>query len=128
VQTSGGTVAPRELLLRALARLPVPEGPAQDIEAVEVVVVGTKDSRPATFTGTTLFRPSPEGVAAGTFGTALPIAVAARWLAEGRVPPGVHPPETAFDAGAFLQALVAGGVEAWTKLEERFPKEVRSDG
>ena len=72
--------------------------------------------------------PPPEGLAAGTFGTALPIAVAARWLAEGRVPPGVHPPETAFDAGAFLQALVAGGVEAWTKLEERFPKEVRSDG
>jgi saccharopine dehydrogenase-like NADP-dependent oxidoreductase len=123
VQTDGGTIAPRALLLRALARLPSPEGPAQDIEAVDVVVVGTKDGRPATFTGTTLFRPPPEGMAAGTFGTALPIAVAVRWMAEGRVPPGVYPPEAAFDADAFLQALVTGGVEAWTKLEERFPKE-----
>ncbi len=121
VDTSGGPVSPRELLVRALARLPEPEGPPQDVEAVEVVVTGTKGSRPATFTGTTLFRPSPEGLGAGTFGTALPIAVAARWQAEGRVRPGVHPPETAFDADAFLRELVAGGVDAWTRLEDRYP-------
>ena len=119
VETSGGPVSPREVLTRALAALPAPSGPPQDVEAVEVLVTGTKDGRPATFTGTTLFRPSPEGIGAGTFGTALPIAVAARWMADGRVPPGVHPPETAFPADAFLEALVAGGVEAWTNLEER---------
>jgi lysine 6-dehydrogenase len=123
VETSSGRVTPRELLVGALARLPEPEGPPQDVEAVEVVVTGTKDSRPATFTATTLFRPSREGLGAGTFGTALPIAVSARWQAEGRIKPGVHPPETAFDADAFLGELVAGGVEAWTSLEERFPKE-----
>jgi hypothetical protein len=33
-----------------------------------------------------------------------------RWLAEGRVPLGVHPPETAFDAGAFVADLEREGV------------------
>jgi hypothetical protein len=75
---------------------------------------------PATFIGTTLFRPSPEGIAAGTFGTAMPIATTARWLAEGRIAPGVHPPETAMDADAFIRELSAKGVEASTRLESRF--------
>lgn len=120
VETSAGPVAPRELLMRALARLPVPDGPPQDVEAVDVLVSGSHEGRPATFTGTTIFRPTVEGIGAGTFGTALPIGVAARWMADGRVPAGVHPPETAFAADPFLHELSAEGVEVRLRLEERF--------
>ena len=120
VETSGGSVAPRELLMQALGRLPVPEGPAQDVEAIDVLVEGTRDGRPTTFTGTTVFRPTPEGIGAGTFGTALPIGIAARWMADGRVPMGVHPPETAFVADGFLEELAREGVEVSVRLEERF--------
>jgi hypothetical protein len=67
-----------------------------------------------------MFRPTREGIGAGTFGTALPIGVAARWMAAGRVPVGVHPPETAFDAGAFLEELSREGVEVRLRLDERF--------
>jgi len=120
VQTTAGPVSSREILLQALGRLPVPDGPPQDVEAVDVVVRGTRDGRPGTFTGTTIFRPSPEGIAAGTLGTALPIGISARWQAEGRVRPGVQPPETAFDADEFLRELSGGGVEVRTRLEEHF--------
>jgi saccharopine dehydrogenase (NAD+, L-lysine-forming) len=120
LETAGGPVSPREILMQALSRLPAVQGPPQDVEAIDVIVTGAREGRAATFTGTTVFRPTPEGIGAGTFGTALPIGVAARWQADGRVPPGVHPPETAFDATAFLDELAAEGVEVRTSLEERF--------
>ena len=37
--------------------------------------------------------------------------LAPRWLAAGRVAPGVHPPETAVVAGEFLADLETEGVE-----------------
>jgi lysine 6-dehydrogenase len=120
VETSAGPVSPREVLMRALSDLPVADGTPQDVEAVDVLVSGTRDGRAAMFTGTTVFRPAPEGIGAGTFGTALPIGVSARWQAEGRVPAGVHPPETAFDATAFLDELSAEGVDVRLTVEERF--------
>ena len=122
LETSTGTVVPRELLLKLLSRLPSPDAVPQDVEAVEVIVEGTKGGRAATFTGTTMFHPTPEGIGAGTFGTAIPIAVCARWMAEGRVEPGVHPPENAFDAEAFLEALVDEGVEVSSRVEERYER------
>jgi hypothetical protein len=105
-----------------LSRLPAPDTVPQDVEAVEVIVQGTNGGRQAIFTGTTMFRPTPEGIGAGTFGTAIPIAVCARWMAEGRVEPGVHPPESAFDAEAFLEALAAEGVEVSARVEERYAR------
>ncbi len=119
VETTGTPVSPREVLMQALSRLPAPDGPPQDVEAIDVIVTGTRDGRPATFTGTTVFHPTAEGIGAGTFGTALPIGVAARWQAAGRISPGVHPPESAFDAMAFLAELSAEGVEVRTRLDER---------
>jgi hypothetical protein len=57
-----------------------------------------------------MFEPTPEGLSAGSFGTAIPIATIARWQASGRVGPGVHPPEVAVPAGDFLRDLEAEGV------------------
>ena len=119
VATSAGPVAPREVLLEVLRRLPAPEGPPSDHEVTIAEVEGARGGRGALFTGTATFRPPPEGVSAGAFGTALPIAVAARWLAEGRVEPGVRPPETALPADEFLADLAREGIDVSLSIEER---------
>lgn len=116
VATPSGEAVPREVLAAVLNRLPVPEGEPNDVEFLDVRVVGTKDGRPAEHRALARFDPSPEGLSAGAFGTAIPIAVTAHWMAEGRVPPGVHPPETAFDAAAFVAELGREGVEIRTEL------------
>lgn len=121
VETAAGPVRPRELLIAVLNRLSGRGGPPNDIESTVVRVTGTRGGRRATFVGTVVVEPPPEGISAGAFGTALPIAIAARWLAEGRVEPGVHPPETAFPAEEFLQAYAAEGVSVRISVEEELP-------
>jgi saccharopine dehydrogenase-like NADP-dependent oxidoreductase len=117
--SSSGAVVPRELIRALAAQLPAPEGPPTDLEILVVEAEGTADGGPARFTGTATFRPTPEGVSAGEFGTSIPLAIAVRWLAEGRVPAGVHPPETALPADEFLSALEAEGVELSVVVEGR---------
>ncbi|HWC31807.1 MAG TPA: saccharopine dehydrogenase C-terminal domain-containing protein [Actinomycetota bacterium] len=119
IDTTAGPVVPRELLHRLLARVPQPDGPPRDVEVLVAIVRGVKEGRPATFSAWATFRPTPEGISAGAFGTAIPIVVAARWLAEGRIPPGVHPPESVLDPDAFLEDLAREGVELRLELEER---------
>ena len=116
VRTPSGKVVPREVLAAVLDRLPMPEGEPNDVEFIDVRVVGTKDGRPAEHRALARFDPSPEGLSAGAFGTAIPIAVTARWMAEGRVPPGVHPPETAFDAADLIAELEREGIEVRAEL------------
>jgi saccharopine dehydrogenase-like NADP-dependent oxidoreductase len=118
VETPSGPVAPRDVLLAILARAQAPGGPPQDREGTDVRVVGTVEGLPATFLGRVLCLPPPEGIAAGAFGTALPIAVAVRWLADGRVPPGVHPPETGLPAEAFLAELASEGLRITSSVEQ----------
>jgi lysine 6-dehydrogenase len=117
VMTSSGPVVPRDVLAAVLNQLSAPDGEPADREVIDVRVAGTKEGREAVFRGLARFSPSPEGLSAGAFGTAIPIATTVRWQAEGRVPPGVHPPETAFEARAFLQDLEAEGVG----VESGFP-------
>jgi lysine 6-dehydrogenase len=117
VETPSGRAVPREVLLALLARIPVPEGPPRDAEVLDVTATGTLGRRPARFLGRARLAPTREGIGAGAFGTSIPIAVAARWLADGRVPPGVHPPERAFDARRFLDDLAAEGVVQEVSVE-----------
>jgi saccharopine dehydrogenase (NAD+, L-lysine-forming) len=117
VMTPSGPIVPREVLAAVLNAMTVTEaGPFDDREVIDVRVTGTKDGAPVEHRAAASFRPSPEGLSCGAFGTAIPIAVTARWMAEGRIAPGVHPPETAFDAEAFMADLVAEGVELSTEL------------
>ena len=117
VQTPSGPAVPREVLATVLGRLPAPAGEPQDLEYLDVRVAGEKDGLPATHRALARLEPSPaEGLSAGAFGTALPITVAVRWMAAGRVAPGVHPPETAFSAEAFVEELEREGVEFSTEL------------
>ncbi len=117
LQTPSGPAVPREVLLAILARIPAPEGPPRDAEVLDVAATGTLNGRSARFLGRARFAPTREGIGAGAFGTSIPIAVAARWLAEGRGAPGVHPPERAFDARRFLDDLVAEGVDLDVSVE-----------
>src|SRR5262245_32013861 len=111
VMTSNGPVVPRDVLAAVLNGLSTPDGEPADREVIDVRVAGRRDGAEAVFRGLAGFSPSPEGLSAGAFGTAIPIATTVRWLAEGRVPPGVHPPETAFEAAAFVEDLEREGVE-----------------
>ena len=110
IPTSAGPVSPREVLVALLNRLPQSDQPGQDVEFLDVVARGTRGGKPAGFLGRSKFEPQPEGIGGGAFGTAIPIAVASRWLAEGRVEPGVHPPESALAPEAFLGDLEREGV------------------
>jgi lysine 6-dehydrogenase len=116
VMTSGGPVVPREVLAAVLNRFSAPGGEPADREVIDVRVAGIKGGTGAVFRAVARFSPSPEGLSAGAFGTAIPIATTVRWQAEGRVPPGVHPPETAFEARAFVRDLEGEGVRVETGL------------
>jgi lysine 6-dehydrogenase len=118
VDTPRGPVVPRELLRAVLARMPSPDGPPRDLEILVARVAGTKSGRPARFVAEARYDPQPEGISAGAFGTAAPIAVASRWLAQGSVPPGVHPPESALPAEEFAAALADEGVVLTLRVEE----------
>ena len=112
VLTSAGPVVPRDLLAAVLNGLPAVDGTdrPRDREVIDVRVAGRKDGDAAIHRSLASFTPSPEGLSAGAFGTAIPVATTVRWLADGRVPLGVHPPETAFDAEAFVADLEREGV------------------
>jgi saccharopine dehydrogenase (NAD+, L-lysine-forming) len=115
VQTPHGSAVPREVLAAVLGHLPSSERP-RDVEFLDVRVAGERNGSSATHRALAKFVPTPEGISAGAFGTALPITVAARWMAEGRVAPGVHPPETAFDPEEFIAELEREGVGFQTEL------------
>lgn len=110
VQTPSGATIPRETLAAVLRAMPSEDGEPHDVEFLDVRVSGTSDGAPAACKSLARFEPSAEGLSAGAFGTAIPITVAVRWLAEGRVPPGVHPPESAFDASELIAELEREGV------------------
>jgi saccharopine dehydrogenase (NAD+, L-lysine-forming) len=110
VETASGVAVPREVLAAVLARLPVAQAEAKDVEYLDVRVAGEQGGGPARVRELARFDPSPEGLSAGAFGTAIPITVSVRWQAAGRVAPGVHPPETAFEPEAFVAELEREGV------------------
>jgi saccharopine dehydrogenase-like NADP-dependent oxidoreductase len=110
VQTSAGPVVPREVLAAVLNRFPSDDGDPNDVEFLDVRVAGQRDGVRATHRALARFEPSPEGLSAGAFGTAIPIAVTARWMAQGLVAPGVFPPEVGLDPVAFVADLETEGV------------------
>jgi saccharopine dehydrogenase (NAD+, L-lysine-forming) len=118
VTTPSGEIVPREALAAVLNRFAGSAGAGEpnDVEYLDVRVAGTKDGAPTAVRELARFVPSPEGLSAGAFGTAIPITVTARWQAEGRVAPGVHPPEAAFDPEAFVAELEREGVTFSTEI------------
>ena len=95
-------VVPRRLLVDLLEETspPPPEHPG--FKDIATVAEGTKEGVPTRLRLDATAWPSPElGVGGGTVAVAAPPAVVARWLPDGAIPPGVHPPETVIEPRPF---------------------------
>jgi lysine 6-dehydrogenase len=107
VQVKGQSVVPRELLVAMMSRYvpPIDEflapprtKPPDWAKEIVTEVRGTKDGKALTIRlGTVTCK--------GALPTGVAPARAAVWLAEGRVAPGVYPPEAALDPVPFLKEL-----------------------
>lgn len=115
VETPRGPVVPRDVLTAVLNRAPAQGGSPNDVEFLDVRVAGERGGRPTTVRELARFEPSPEGLSAGAFGTAIPIVTSTLWQAADRVEPGVHPPESAFEPEEFVGELEREGV--WFSTE-----------
>ena len=106
------TVAPRDLLVALMGAYvppltsflePPKNQPPDWTKEIVTEVRGMRYGRPVTYRlGTTTVKSSlPTGASA---------SIAAQWLADGRIPPGVHPPETALDPLPFFKELEKRGM------------------
>jgi len=100
-------VVPRDLLVAMMSRYvppitdflaPPAQRPPEWIKEIVTEARGTKDGRGVTYRLGTL-------TCTGALPTGVAPARAAVWLAERRIPPGVHPPEAVLDPGAFFEEL-----------------------
>jgi saccharopine dehydrogenase (NAD+, L-lysine-forming) len=109
VEVGGKKVIPREVMQALLSGYvppisyyltPSERQPPDWNQEIVSEVRGTKAGRPVTYRVGTLTckRGEPTGLAA---------AIAAVWLAEGRIKPGVHPPETVVEPEPFFKELEA---------------------
>jgi saccharopine dehydrogenase-like NADP-dependent oxidoreductase len=107
-------VAPRDVLLDALRRLPPGPEVVDDRDALAVVVTGRDRRGPLVvryeLTAGPQRRPPLSAVARNT---GFPPAIVARMLIDGRIRArGVYPPETCVPVAPFLRALAARGLAA----------------
>lgn len=107
VDVRGQPVVPRDLLLTLLSErvLPVTEflappknQPPDWVKEIVTEVRGTRKGTPVTYRLGTL-------TVKGALPTGVAPAVTAIWLAQGRIPPGVHPPELVLDPEPFFEEL-----------------------
>jgi saccharopine dehydrogenase-like NADP-dependent oxidoreductase len=107
VEVKGQTVVPRDLLVALVSEYvppitdflaPPKNQPPDWVKEIVTEVRGTKDGKAVTYRLGTL-------TCKGALPTGVAPARAAIWLAEGRIPPGVHPPEAALDPVPFFKEL-----------------------
>ncbi|MGB6421443.1 MAG: saccharopine dehydrogenase NADP-binding domain-containing protein [Anaerolineales bacterium] len=107
IDVNGNSVVPRDLMISMLsgyvpsiAELLAPPKTQPPDWAKEIVteIHGVKDGKAVTYRMGTL-------TCKGALPTGAAPAIAAIWLAEGRVEPGVHPPEAALDPEPFFKEL-----------------------
>jgi saccharopine dehydrogenase-like NADP-dependent oxidoreductase len=107
VRVGEQSVVPRDLLVAMMSEYvppineylaPPKTKPPDWAKEIVTEVRGTKDGKPLTYRlGTVTCK--------GALPTGVAPARAAVWLAEGRIPPGVHPPEAVVDPEPFLKEL-----------------------
>jgi len=107
VDVKGRPVVPRDLLVALMSGYvppitdflaPPKTHPPDWVKEIVTEVRGTKDDKTVTYRLGTL-------TCKGALPTGVAPARAAIWMAEGRVPPGVHPPEAVLDPEAFFEEL-----------------------
>ncbi len=113
VDVKGVKVAPRDLMVTLLRKYEPPSTdflappankPPDWTKEIVTEVRGTKDGREITYRLGTL-------TVKGALPTGAAPAIVAIWLAEGRIEPGVHPPELALDPEDFFSELKKLGIE-----------------
>jgi len=107
VEVDGNSVIPRDFLVAMLGGYvppitdflaPAKNEPPDWTKEIVTEVRGTKDAKDITHRMGTL-------TCKGALPTGVAPAISAIWLAEGRVEPGVYPPEIAFDPQPFFKEL-----------------------
>ena len=112
-------VVPFDVTAAVIDALPKPKEPVLDVDIQRCELVGTRGGRPTTLVYDCISRPNMEWVIdGGAIGTGTPPAIAAAWLAEGRIRTRcVVPPEVAVDPAPFFRELGAKGrtIEVWER-------------
>jgi len=107
VEVNGQTVIPRDMMVTMLSGYvppitdflaPPKNKPPDWVKEIVTEVKGTKDDQEVTYRMGTL-------TCKGALPTGVAPAIAAIWMAEGRVEPGVYPPEIALDPVPFFKEL-----------------------
>jgi len=107
VEVNGSSVVPRDLMISMLSGYvppitdflaPAKTQPPNWAKEIVTVIKGTKDGKDVTYRLGTL-------TCKGALPTGVAPAIAAIWLAEGRIEPGVHAPEASLDPEPFFKEL-----------------------
>ena len=116
VDVKGTSVVPRDMMVSMLSGYvhsitdllaPAKTKPPDWAKEIVTEILGTKDGKAVTYRVGTL-------TCKGAKPTGVAPAIAAVWLADGRVKPGVHPPEAALDPEPFFKELE--GREIYTQV------------
>lgn len=116
----GQQVTPRDVLMALLGGKVPPIGdflappanqPPDWVKEIVTEVRGTKDGRAMTWRVGTL-------TTKGSLPTGVAPAIAAIWLAEGRIPTGVYPPEAVIDPEPFFAELASAGIPTQVSLTQ----------
>lgn len=122
VELNGGSVRPRDLLLKLLSRLPAEAAnpPTEGYKAVVTEIKGKIGARPVVLRAETVGGPAADQTAgAGKRLIAGPAAIVARALAQGRLSrPGVWAPEQAIDPEPFFAELAQRGFTTRVSKQE----------
>lgn len=107
ISIDGQQVVPREVMVALLSEyvppitdfLELPKSQPPDwVKEIVTEVSGSRDGEAVTYRVGTL-------TCKGALPTGVAPAIAAMWIGEGRVPPGVHPPEAVLDPEPFFEEL-----------------------
>jgi saccharopine dehydrogenase-like NADP-dependent oxidoreductase len=107
VDVNGVSIVPRDLMVSMLSGYvppitdflaPAKTQPPDWVKEIATVISGTKDGKDVTYRLGTL-------TCKGALPTGVAPAIAAIWLGEGRVEPGVHAPEASLDPEPFFKEL-----------------------
>lgn len=118
VRVGGAIVRPLDVVRTVLLANPPEEPDLPWAFFLCVEVVGVKDGVPSVILQRTS-HPMQWGKDATGRMTAIPAVVGATFLARDHVPPGIHPPEAAFDPEAFVRAVRRSGVRVEMSIRRR---------
>jgi saccharopine dehydrogenase-like NADP-dependent oxidoreductase len=120
VQVGDMAIAPRDLMVALMSSYvppiisflePPKNQPPNWTKEIVTEIKGTREGKTLTYRLGTL-------TVKGALPTGVGPSIAAQWLAEGRIPPGVYPPEVALDPVPFFGALEQRGIPTQVSVTE----------